>query len=183
MNDKVRIHLENAILVGCGDEAKYAKVLIGERSATPYAQKHARLSTEFLIFGFVRGYREITLEQPTKMLLADYNILAIAEVRVVEKMRPPAPMDAIWPWCANKHPHSAHPWTYSGSPTDSIDCPGVSKDEHRRERTGQLTTNEHAARITKLVLFCVAYNSSRHGTVLRVQEHLERYFDLKGKGN
>ncbi len=79
MSDKVRVHLNQAILVGYGEEARYAKVLIGQRPDS------ARISDEFqpfVIFGYVRGYRGYNLEQPTRLRLATDNILAIEDCKV-----------------------------------------------------------------------------------------------------
>ena len=91
MKEKVRIHLKQAILVGYGDEAKYVKVLVGERDTTLYGQTQARTrsrSTPFVIFGFVRGYQGFTLAGgPIRMWVEDDNILAIEEARVEQPTR------------------------------------------------------------------------------------------------
>lgn len=169
--EKVRIHLENAILVGYGDEAKYAKVLVGERDTSPDGPtRPRRLATAFIISGFVRGYRDTTLARPTKMLLSDYNILAIEEVRVEQATRTEIE------GCPQKQPHSLHTWQHSGS--SIMDCPGT---EAQRDSLIPKTVTAHAKRITNLVLFCVAYGSSRPGTALRVQEYLERHFRLNSE--
>ncbi len=172
----VRVHLKQAILVGYGDEAKYAKVLVGERDRTLHGQTQAGTrsrSTPFIVIGFVRGYRGVNLAGgPIRMWVEDDNILAIEEAKVEQmtQTRPPASGDAAFRWCSKKNAHPPHTWQYDGGSPDS-DCPGV-------EKGSPLTIRGHAKRITKLVLFSTAYNASRDATDQRVQEHLERYFRL-----
>ena len=137
--EQVRIHLENAILVGSGKEAKYAKVLVGERDTESSHGRPMRLSTAFNILGFVRGYQETTREQPTRMWLADYNILAIAEVKVATCCDVGPPHTPDWrharrpiQLCSQNNVHPSHTWQYTGSVL--LNCPGVTKVDAYRQR-------------------------------------------------
>jgi hypothetical protein len=78
----LRVHLKQAILVGYGEEARYAKVLIGRRDATADYIHHATVFQSFIIIGFVHGYRDHNVAQPTQMYLADDNILCIEDCKI-----------------------------------------------------------------------------------------------------
>lgn len=78
----VRIHLKQAILVGHGKEARYAKVLVGEQEALldeGYPNQTIVVAT---VIGYVWGYKGFNLEAPTRMRLAHSNILAIEDAKV-----------------------------------------------------------------------------------------------------
>lgn len=80
----VRIHLKQAILVGSGEEARYAKVLVGKREPMTVADEGYLNKTimTVMVIGYVWGYKGHTLEEPTRMRLASSNILAIEDVKV-----------------------------------------------------------------------------------------------------
>ncbi len=119
----VRVHLKQAILIGYGKEARYSKVLLGERQQV---EVHDTVQFQsFVIIGFVHGYQGYNLAQPTRIAVADKNILAIEDAKIEPgggRMRPPAPHVAVHPWCSLEHPHPPHTWFYGRGP--DIHCPG-----------------------------------------------------------
>ncbi|KKK62740.1 hypothetical protein LCGC14_3001310, partial [marine sediment metagenome] len=161
-------------LVGYGDEAKYAKVLIGERIALNFLQRLSGMSyPAFIVIGFMQGYRGVNLAGgPIRMWVEDDNILAIEEAKMEQttRTRPPASDDTACRWCSKKNVHGPHTWQYDGGSPD-FDCPGVEKGSPQ-------TIREHAERITNHVLSSAAYGASRDVTAQRVQEHLKRHFHL-----
>ncbi len=119
MTAKVRIHLKQAILVGYGHEAKYAKVLVGERELRPITPHHGTVYQSFVIRSFVQNYRESRLIQHPRILLANSNILAIEDMEIENE-----------PWqarrcqtktCAKPYAHAAHTFRNAGP---VIQCPG-----------------------------------------------------------
>lgn len=117
MSDKVRIHLQQAILVGDKTEARYSKVLIGERERANDWLHHETVYQTFVISGYVRGYWEHALAEPTRVWLADSNILAIEDVKV----EPRVSRDIQTKACSQEVPHRPHTYREAGPVTN---CPG-----------------------------------------------------------
>lgn len=140
--ESVRIHLKQAILIGDGDEARYAKVLVGKRDPSSDLVSHRVVVFHaFMISGFVRGYRDATLSIPTLHRLADSNILSVEDVTVDTCCDVGPPHAPNWlharrriKLCSQENVHPPHTWQYTGSLV--INCPGVevAKDENRTQR-------------------------------------------------
>lgn len=105
----VRIHLQQAILVGYGKEARYAKVLLGRYSPSTNARYAGEPFLSVDIIGFVREYQGHNLEAPTHMLLPIRNVLSIEDAKVER-----TPLR-----CALLSYHAAHAIPGGGY------CPGV----------------------------------------------------------
>ncbi len=77
MSNRVRIHLDTAILVS---SQRYSKVLVGEPNA-PNDVRHpsGSVSRSFMISGYVVAYKHHELMKPTRYDLADSNILAVSD--------------------------------------------------------------------------------------------------------
>ena len=132
MSEEVRIHLNQAILVGYGDEAKYAKVLVGKRDRMDDIVLHRTEFRAFTIFGFVRGYRGFTLDQPTRMRLAESNILAIEDAKI-ERVDWHSVRYLTKP-CTRHNVHDPHTYQNKGP---VINCPGKEKVEQKQEPNSQ----------------------------------------------
>lgn len=85
MSETVRVNLKQAILVGYGEGADYAKVLIGEHRMTADVRLGAVVFHNYTITGFLRGYRGhirvFNLAHPATMKLAETNILSVDELQ------------------------------------------------------------------------------------------------------
>lgn len=78
----VRVHLQQAILVGYGKEARYAKVLVGEREPVGTEHYAGENLAPVIVIGYVWNYRGHNLAAPTRMRLAASNILAIEDCKM-----------------------------------------------------------------------------------------------------
>lgn len=125
MNQKVRVHLKQAVLVGRGPTARYSKVLIGERDPPGdeiYPPNNDRLHA-FLITGFMHGYQGRTFVPQTRHRLAASNILSIEDIEDEPASSAKVP-DTVW--CSvSRVPGSVHaPHHYHGVDGRILRCPG-----------------------------------------------------------
>lgn len=119
----VRVHLKQAILVGYGEEeARYAKVLIGEEQVTPTRAHHNDIFILVTVIGYVRGYQGHNLAEPTKMLLSTSNILSIEYAKIEPTRYFSGKIDNVRIYlCGLYRAHAPH--TYRGT-GPMVDCPG-----------------------------------------------------------
>ncbi len=78
----VRVHLREAVLVGYGREARYAKVLCGKHEPMVDARYSGVPFLSMVVIGYVRNYQGVNLAEPTRALLAVSNILSIEDAKV-----------------------------------------------------------------------------------------------------
>lgn len=119
---RVRIHLRQAILVGCGDQARYSKVLVGEEQITPL-KRGSDIFMSVNVIGFVLSYQGHNLTAPIEMLLSTNNILAIEYMEVERHSEPIM-------WCKVRRAEEPFhpPHHYHGRQGQAVHCPGWEPD-------------------------------------------------------
>ena len=103
-NQYVRIHLRQNIMVGHGNESRYAKVLTGIRQhGLDERLSNGEQLLAFTVNGYVTGginNFHIQVVKPHKMLLAGNNILSIEDMAIEEQEHPEQPTAYRCPACS-----------------------------------------------------------------------------------